>query len=132
MSYLLFTALHRRTRSSQVHLCSSTSTSTLQIFIPTASHRIIIWSLLVKSSSQRRLIHHLHLFSHEDAPNTLGFHTFTLYSATCTSNSTDFLSHWIIIWSSSQLSEWRRSSLCSYLCLRKEPRTLFRGFLPGL
>jgi hypothetical protein len=63
--------------------------------------------------TQRRLIHHLHFCSHENAPNTLGFHTFTLCSATSTSNSTDCLSHWIIIWSSSQLSEWRRSSLHS-------------------
>jgi hypothetical protein len=68
---------------------------------------------LVNSAAQRRLIHHLHLCSHDDAPNTLGFHTFTLCSATGTSNSTDRLSHWIIIWSSSQLSEWRRSSLRS-------------------
>jgi hypothetical protein len=113
MSYLWLTALHRRTRSSHVHLCSSTGTSTLQIFFPTASHRRIIWSLLVNSAAQRRLIHHLHLCSHDDAPNTLGFHTFTLCSATGTSNSTDRLSHWIIIWSSSQLSEWRRSSLRS-------------------
>jgi hypothetical protein len=66
---------------------------------------------LVNSAAQRRLIHHLHLCSHDDAPNTLGFHTFTLCSATGTSNSTDHLSHRIIIWSSSQLSEWRRSSL---------------------
>jgi hypothetical protein len=113
MSYLWFTALHRRTRYSHVHLCSSIGTSTLQIFFPTASHRRIIWSLLVNSVARRRLIHHLHLYSHDDAPNTLGFHTFTLCPTTCTSNSTDFLSHWIIIWSSSQLSEWRRSSLCS-------------------
>jgi hypothetical protein len=68
---------------------------------------------LVNSSAQRRLIHHLHFCSHDDAPNTLGFHTFTLCSATGTSNSTDRLSHRIIIWSSSQLSEWRRSSLRS-------------------
>ena len=113
MSYLWFIALHRRTRSSHVHLCSSTGTSTLQIFFPTASHRRIIWSLLANYVAQRRLIHHLHLCSHDDAPNTLGFHMFTLCLATCTSNSTDRLSHWIIIWSSSQLSEWRRSSLHS-------------------
>jgi hypothetical protein len=31
----------------------------------------------------------------------LGFHTFTLCSATCTSNSSDRFSYWIIIWSSS-------------------------------
>jgi hypothetical protein len=68
---------------------------------------------LVNSSAQRRLIHHLHFFSHDDAPNTLGFHTFTLCSTTGTSNSADHLSHRIIIWSSSQLSEWRRSSLRS-------------------
>jgi hypothetical protein len=48
---------------------------------------------LINSSAQRRLIHHLHLCSHDDAPNTLGFHTFTLCSATGTSNSTDLLSH---------------------------------------
>jgi hypothetical protein len=68
---------------------------------------------LINSATQRRLIHHLHLCSHDDAPNTLGFHTFALCSATCMSNSTDHLSHWIIIWSSYQLSEWRRSSLRS-------------------
>jgi hypothetical protein len=113
MSYLWLTALHRRTRSSHVHMCSSTGTSTLQIFFPTASHRRILWSLLVNSVAQRRLIHHLHFCSHDDAPSTLGFHTFTFCSATGTSNSTDRLFHWIIIWSSSQLSEWRRSSLRS-------------------
>jgi hypothetical protein len=48
---------------------------------------------LINSSAQRRLIHHLHLCSHDDAPNTLGFHTFTLCSATGTSNSADRLSH---------------------------------------
>jgi hypothetical protein len=68
---------------------------------------------LINYIAQRRLIHNLHLCSHDDAPSTLGFHTFTLCSATGTSNSTDRLSHWIIIWSSSQLSEWRRSSLRS-------------------
>jgi hypothetical protein len=113
MSYLWFTALHRRTRSSYVHLCLSTSTSTLQIFFPTNSHRRTIWSLLVNSAAQRRLIYHLHFCSHDDAPNTLGFHTFTLCSTIDTSNSTNRLSHWIIIWISSQLSEWRRSSLRS-------------------
>jgi hypothetical protein len=100
MSYLWFTALHRGTRSSHIHLCLSTCTSTLQIFFLTASHRRIIWSLLVNSATQRRIIHHIHFCSHDDTPNTLGFHTFTLCSATCTSNSTDLLSHWIIIWSS--------------------------------
>jgi hypothetical protein len=113
MSYLWLTALHRRTKSSHVHLCSSTGTSTLQIFFPTASHKRIIWSFLINSTAQRRLIHRLHLCSHDDAPNTLGFHMFTLCSAIGTSNSTDCLSHWIIIWSSSQLSKWRRSSLRS-------------------
>jgi hypothetical protein len=68
---------------------------------------------LVNFAAQRRLIHHLHLCSHDDALNTLGFHTVTLCSATSTSNSTDCLFHWIIIWSSSQFSEWRRSSLRS-------------------
>jgi hypothetical protein len=52
---------------------------------------------LVNSAAQRRLIHHLHLCSHDDAPNTLGFHTFTLCSATGTSNSTDRLSHMLHI-----------------------------------
>ena len=94
-------------------MCSSTGTSTLQIFLPTASHRRIIWSFLVNSAAQRKLIHHLHFCSHDDAPNTLGFHTFTLCSTIGTSNSTDRLSHWIIICSSSQLFEWRRSSLRS-------------------
>jgi hypothetical protein len=68
---------------------------------------------LIISSSQRRLIHHLHLCSHDNAPSTLGFHTFTLCSTTCMSNSIDRLSHRIIIWSSSQLFEWRKSSLRS-------------------
>jgi hypothetical protein len=48
---------------------------------------------LINSSSQRRLIHHLHLCSHDDAPNTFGFHMFTLCSSTCTSKSVDHLSH---------------------------------------
>jgi hypothetical protein len=48
---------------------------------------------LINSSAQRRLIHHLNLCSHDDAPNTLGFHTFTLCSTTYTSNSVDLLSH---------------------------------------
>ena len=113
MSCLWFTALHRRTSSSHVHLCSSTGTPTLQIFFPTASHRRIIWSILVNFAAQRRLKHYLHLCSHDDAPNTLGFHVFTLCSTTGTSNSTECLSHWIIIWSYSQLSDWRRSSLRS-------------------
>jgi hypothetical protein len=68
---------------------------------------------LINYVSQRRLMHHLHLFSRDDAPSTLGFHMFTLCSATGTSNSANRLSHKIIIWSSSQLSEWRNSSLCS-------------------
>ena len=48
---------------------------------------------LINSAAQRRLIHHLHFCSHDDAPNTLGFHTFTLCLARGTSNSTDLLSH---------------------------------------
>jgi hypothetical protein len=47
----------------------------------------------VNSSAQRRLIYHLHFCSHDNAPSTLGFHTFTFFSATGTSNSADFLSH---------------------------------------
>jgi hypothetical protein len=50
---------------------------------------------LINSYAQRRLIHHLHLCSHDDAPSTLGFHTFTLCSATGTSNSADLLSHYV-------------------------------------
>jgi hypothetical protein len=34
-------------------------------------------------------------------PTLLGFHTFTLCSTTCMSNSSDHFSYWIIIWSSS-------------------------------
>jgi hypothetical protein len=83
------------------------STDLLSHYITQESHL----EFLVNSSTQRRLIHHLHFCSHDDAPNTLGFHTFTLCSATCTSNSADRLSHRIIIWNSSQLSKWRRSSL---------------------
>jgi hypothetical protein len=75
--------------------------TTLQIFFPIASHRRIIWSFLVNFVAQRRLTHHLHFCSHDDAPSTLGFHLFTLCLATSTSNSSDHLSHWIIIWSSS-------------------------------
>jgi hypothetical protein len=48
---------------------------------------------LINSFVHRRLIHHLHFCSHDNAPNTLGFHTFTLCSATGTSNSTDHFSH---------------------------------------
>jgi hypothetical protein len=77
---------------------------------------------LVNSVAQRRLIHHLHFCSHDDAPNTLGFHMFTLCSATSTSNSVDHLSHKIIIWSSSQLSEWRMSSLGSSSILDRNPK----------
>ena len=69
--------------------------------------------VLVNSAAQRRPIHHLHLCSHDDAPNTVGFHMFTLCSVTSTSNSADRLSHGIINWSSSQLSEWRMTSLHS-------------------
>jgi hypothetical protein len=87
---------------------------------------------LVKSSAQRRLIHHLHFCSHDDAPNTLGFHTFTLCSATGTSNSADRLSHWRIIWSSSQLFEWRRSSLRSSSVSDRNHTPFLRGFLSGL
>jgi hypothetical protein len=50
---------------------------------------------LANSFDQRRLIHHLHFCSHDDAPNTLGFHTFTLCSTTGMPNSTDHLSHCI-------------------------------------
>ena len=82
-------------------MCSSTDTSTLHIFFPTASHRRIIWSLLVNFVVQRRLIHHLHFCSHDDAPSTLGFHMFTLCSATGTSELNRSLFHWIIIWNSS-------------------------------
>jgi hypothetical protein len=85
------------------------STNLLSHCITHESHM----EFLDNSSAQRRIIHHLHLCSHDDAPNTLGFHTFTLCSATCTSNSADRVSHRRIIWSSSQLSEWRRSSLRS-------------------
>jgi hypothetical protein len=53
----------------------------------------IYLEFIVNSSAQRRLIHHLHFCSHDDVPNTLGFHMFTLCSATCTSNSTYLLSH---------------------------------------
>jgi hypothetical protein len=50
---------------------------------------------LINYPSQRRIIHHLHLCSHDDAPNTLGFHTFTLCSTKGTSNSANLLSHCI-------------------------------------
>jgi hypothetical protein len=85
------------------------STDLLSHYLTQESHL----EFLVNFVAQRRLIHHLHFCSHDDAPSTFGFHTFTLCSATGTSNSTDHLSHWIIIWSSSQLFEWTRSSLRS-------------------
>jgi hypothetical protein len=47
------------------------------------------------------------------------------------SNSADFLSHGIIIWSSSQLFEWRRSSLrplFSGYNLREAPTPKFSGY----
>jgi hypothetical protein len=71
---------------------------------------------LINSSTQKRLIHHLYFYSHEYAPNTLGFHTFTCAQphARPTLQIT-FLTvlHMRVIWSSSQLSVWRRSSLRS-------------------
>jgi hypothetical protein len=68
---------------------------------------------LINYYPQRRIIHHLHFCSHDDAPSTLEFHMFTLCSTTVTSNSTDRLPHRIIIWISSQLYEWRRSYIPS-------------------
>jgi hypothetical protein len=70
----------------------------------------------VNSSAQRRLIHHIHFCSHDDHP--------TLWDFTCSPCAQPharptlqiaFLTalHRRIIWSSSQLSEWRRSSLRS-------------------
>jgi hypothetical protein len=107
---------HCITQKNQIFTCSHVlvhrhvhSTDLLSHYLTQENHL----EFLVNSAAQRRLIHHLHFCSHDDAPNTLGFHTFILWSATCTSNSTDRLSHWIIIWSSSQLFEWRRSSLRS-------------------
>jgi len=67
------------------------STELLSHCITQESHM----EFLVNSSAQRRLIHHLHFCSHDDAPITLGFHTFTLCSATGTSNYVDLLSHCI-------------------------------------
>jgi hypothetical protein len=49
----------------------------------------------VNSSAHRRLIHHLYLCSHDDAPNTFGFHTFTFYKTTGTSNYANLLSHYV-------------------------------------
>jgi hypothetical protein len=63
---------------------------------------------LINSSAQRRLIHHLHFCSHDNAPNTLGFHTFTLCSATDTSNSVDLLSHCV--------TQENHLEFCSTLC----------------
>jgi hypothetical protein len=132
MPWTCFTALHRWTRSSQVHLCSSTGTSTLQICFPTATNRRIIWSLLVNSAAQRRPSHHLHFCSHDDVPNTFGIshvhlvlshrHVLTQHIAFTSDNHLEFLS----------LTSWRRPSLCSWLCPKQEPRTLHRGFLSGM
>jgi hypothetical protein len=105
---------HCITQKNQIFTCSPVlvhrhihSTDLLSLCLTQENHL----EFLVNSAAQRRLIHHLHFCSHDDAPNTLGFHTFTLCLATGTSNSTDHRSHWIIIRRSSQLSEWRRSSL---------------------
>ena len=100
------------------------STDLLSHYLTHESHL----EFLANSATQRRLIHHLHLCSHDDAPKTLGFHTFTLCSTTGTSNSADHLSHRIIIGSSSQLSVWRRSSLCSSSVLDRN-HTPSSGFL---
>jgi hypothetical protein len=67
------------------------STDLLSHYITQESHM----EFLINSSTQRRVIHHLHLCSHDNAPSTLGFHTFTLCSATGMSNSTDHLSHYV-------------------------------------
>jgi hypothetical protein len=89
----------------------------------------------VNSSTQRRLIHHLHFYSHDNATNTLGFHTFTLCSTTCTSNSADHLSHYVTqekhleFFSTVYMEE---VIYTFWLCLRYEPHTLLRGFLLGL
>jgi hypothetical protein len=86
---------------------------------------------LINSSSQRRLIHHLHLCSHDNAPNTLGFHTFTLFLATGTSNSADLFLialHRRIISSYSQLSIRRRPSLHSSSILDRNHTPLSRDF----
>ena len=75
----------------------------------------------VNSIAQRRLIHHLHFYSHDNAPNTLGFHTFTLCSSIGTSTQHIFFptaSHRRVIWSSSsQLSTQRRLIHRLHLCL---------------
>ena len=82
-------------------LCSAINTSKSTDLLSHCITQERHLEFLVNSYAQRRLIHHLHFCSHDDAPNTLGFHTFTLCSAIGMSNSSDRLSHSIIIWSSS-------------------------------
>ena len=108
MSYLSLNCITHK-RCSHVHLCSSTRNIS-SFPLPQEENHLEFSRQLGYSD---RIIHHIHVCSHDDAPNALGFHTFTLCSAIGTSNSTDRLSHCIIIWSSSQIFEWRRSSLRS-------------------
>jgi hypothetical protein len=97
-------------------MCSSTGTSTQQIFFPTTLHRRVIWSSSFQLSTQRRLIHHLHLCLMTMHP---ALWEFTL--SPCAqpqarqTQQISFLTalHRRIIWSSSQLSIRKRPSLRS-------------------
>jgi hypothetical protein len=99
-----------------VHLCSSTGTSTQQIFFPTALHRRVIWSSSSQLSAQRRLIHHLHLCLMTMHPALWEFtHSPYAQPQARPTQQISFLTalHRRIIWSSSQLSLRRRLSLRS-------------------
>jgi hypothetical protein len=72
--------------------------------------------------------------SHNDAPNSMGIHTFTLCSAIGMSNSADILSHYVTQENNMELL----STLCKeevittfQFCLRYEPHTHIRVTLSG-
>jgi hypothetical protein len=97
-------------------MCSSTGTFTQQIFFPTPLHRRVIWSSSSQLSSQRRLIHHLHLCLMMMHPTLWEFtHPPCAQPQECPTLHISFLTvlHRRIIWSYSQLSIRRRLSLHS-------------------
>jgi hypothetical protein len=97
-------------------LCSSTGTSTQQIFFPTALHKRVIWISSSQLSAQRRLIHHLYLCLMTMHPTLWEFtRSPCAQPQTHPTQQISFLSalHRRIIWSYSQLSVRRRPSLHS-------------------
>jgi hypothetical protein len=113
-----------------VHLCSSTGTSTQQIFFPTTLHRRVIWSFSSTLCSGR-LIHHLHL-----CLMTMHLALWDFTRSPCAQPQArptlqiSFLTvlHRRIIWSSSQLFVRRRPSLCSSSVSGRNHTPLSRAF----